>query len=237
MTEVLANILAEVTSNEVDNFTWDEWKQICDTNGLRITRDGTELPGTELLNAIEVRTLVEVECECEACEVVEIIEADLNDLKPDGDLAKLLKPPVPVFENRGPTVVSAPESKPKQLSVKEWRENFAAFTQQIPIEHQVETLDGSPLRININIHPGMPPYMFTIISPSVRVGDLRWVGLRENDRESSVRGWEVVILPRSRNEAMLNFDLARLYGLVKKIRIVRVSKSGNVLLAEIMEWL
>lgn len=126
--------------------------------------------------------------------------------------------------------------EPGDDQVNQWLEKFQNLLNTPPEPGYVlRTINGSPLKIDIECRPGNPVFMSTrAFVPNEVCGLLRWVGPTERDFGSV--GWKVILLPAARDEAMRRLPLADRVGFVKSIRIVRMAGTGRSLLGEIHEW-
>lgn len=168
---------------------------------------------------------------------------------PDGGTLTLLVPEIQVApkvvpetlaEKRTPAKMQGPKivrdvAPKKKLTIDEWRAAYRELANTAPVERFLVTSDGSPIRVDINCVEGKPPFMYTkAFIPNIVGGTLDWYAQREGDED--IIGWKVILLPKARDEAMRHFDITQPYGLVTKIRIVRMAESGKSLLGEVASW-
>lgn len=74
------SILAEVTSNPLDRFTWDEWKGILETSGIEIKDDASENKGTTgIFNGRDFLLMLKEECICELRADAPALDSELDD--------------------------------------------------------------------------------------------------------------------------------------------------------------
>lgn len=94
----------------------------------------------------------------------------------------------------------------------------------------------SVARLDLDLAIGRPPFLYArAYVPSVVGQDLGWY-LQDYESKDS-RGWKVIILPKSREEFLKwAGDRVRTRLPVKSLRVVKLSQSGNSMLAEIHEY-
>lgn len=242
-----AELSEKLFPNPSETFTWGEWKEGLKTSGVTITNedlcpytDDRVLTASEASQALERCTFdcsnfdpdPEVEEEGKLEEAVAAIVAA-------PDKAALLNPTLgrgPVVVKVAEVAVEAPDRKLKRSEINEWRREFQKYYDHPPMSsYYLKTEDDSPIKLEIVLSPGKPPFICTrAYVPMVVGAKLGWFAQKQGDRSSY--GWKVILLPKSRDEAVKRFGLQNTEIYVKTLKIIKMADTGRSLLAEIAEW-
>lgn len=100
--------------------------------------------------------------------------------------------------------------------------------------------DGSPVKLNVELKEGSPPFIFGRAYVPETVGsELDW--FLQDEGMSSFHGWKCILMPRARSELMKRPEIvitetnAIVY--VKSLKVVRKSHTNSSLLCEVHEYL
>lgn len=237
----LTAIVNRLTANSAERYSWSEWKEIFRQDNVLIATDDTANPESMILAADAARQCVLEDCtfryelfepaediKVRSTEELEAIAVARKDL-----IVTVGEPPAPVPSNLAKKLVTL--EPVKKLTVEEWRAEYKRLLAQPPVNGFITTIDESPVRIDIECVEGKAPTLLSKVSlPNVVCGPIGWYGQRENDY--GYVGWTVVLCPKSRDECLRRFDITRAYGLVKSLRIIRMSGSRQSLIAEVAQW-
>lgn len=143
--------------------------------------------------------------------------------------------PAPV-QIQGPTVVLNEIQAKSKMPVGEWRRRFQDLLDHPPKDNfYLRTIDGSPIKLEIELYDGRPPFIFTrAYVPMVVGADLGWFAQRSEDRGNF--GWKVILMQKSRDEAVKRLGIARNTAYVQTIKIIKMAETGRSLLGEVCEW-
>lgn len=204
----MEKIIGDLCSDSSNRCTWGQWKQAFGHAGLEILEDESGFYDDKELSSGEAAEAVR-RCKCEPV--------------PEPDL------PMPV------DVVPAPKPVAKVIGPNQWRKEFQKILNVPPVGEYLGTEDGSPIKIEIECYSGKKPFMFTrAYVPQVVGGQLGWFAQRECD--VSQYGWKVILMPKSRDEAVKRIGIDKPYGLVGTIRVLKMSETGQSMLGEVIAW-
>jgi hypothetical protein len=131
-----------------------------------------------------------------------------------------------------------------EINQAEWAEEYTKITKNPPeLGTVLRTLDGTPVRLTAELKKGLSPFIFgRAFVPDLFGEQLGWY-LQSADNES-YHGWKCVLLPRARGELIKKVGLGEMQEneeesiiLVKSLKIIRYSHSGNSILCEVAEYL
>lgn len=119
----------------------------------------------------------------------------------------------------------------------EWQQRYKDTVNQKPETGTViRTLDGEPLRINIEMTVGRTPFLYTLLYVPCVVGcELGWYA--RSIKDTTIHGWKAILMPRARDVIINNPGIPadRSWVGVQSVKIVRASQQGKSLLVEIHE--
>ncbi len=117
--------------------------------------------------------------------------------------------------------------------MKNWQESFSEVAATPPVEGSViKTLDGSDVKIIIDLIEGKEPFMYALVYVPTIVGtEIGWFA--RDVKDQTTYGLKAILLPKARNE------IIRLHGLKKTVvstlglKVIRKSREGKSLLVEL----
>lgn len=117
-----------------------------------------------------------------------------------------------------------------------WHEEYEQILKCQPSEGTIlRTLTGEPLRLEVVLKDGKPPFIFGRAYVPELVGcALGWYA--QGDENWTGVGWKCVLMTKARHEIVKRYGLSGEIR-VRALRVIRVSKSGKALLCEVSEWL
>lgn len=97
------------------------------------------------------------------------------------------------------------------------------------------TLDGSPVRLTVEIKDGSPPFIYgRMYVPEIVGIKLGWY--LQNEKVDTFHGWKCILMPRARGDLIKKIGLDGDMVLVKSLRMIRKSQSGKSYLCEVHEY-
>ncbi len=122
-----------------------------------------------------------------------------------------------------------------KISIKEWRDQYTKISQEFPLGRTLYTEKSNPVRLEINLPPDKPPFIFTrAYVPKIVGCKLDWFVQGKDDNNEF--GLKVIILNKSRDEVIRKFGLRDSLVFVKAVTITKLSTSGKSLLGVVSEW-
>lgn len=124
----------------------------------------------------------------------------------------------------------------RSAEVEEWTKQYNDYLNNPPAAGTILRAYGDELaRIDVDIENGKPPFLYGRAYVPCLVGSpLGWY-LQSKDNASAY-GWKCILLPKAREEAIRKLGLSDAVMVVKALKVVRMSQSGNSLLCEIAEF-
>lgn len=241
-------LMSELFPSQTETATWGEWKIAFATFGIEIKSedqcpytDDRNTSGKEAASALEL-------CEFEIQDVVVLNsdgeEVDCEEI--DVPEAPRIYVPEPA-KLKGPTIVKpAPTngqsvytdnpSPEKKQSITEWRREFQRYFSYPPTEGDIlVTDDGSDIRLDIELTPNKPPFIYTrCFVPMIVLGPVGWFAQRADQNHNY--GLRCIMIPRCRDEIIKRKGLAEESVYVRSIRVLKESSSGHSLLCEVEEF-
>jgi hypothetical protein len=97
------------------------------------------------------------------------------------------------------------------------------------------TLDGTPVKLTVEIVGGSPPFIYGRIYVPETVGvELGWY--LQSEGMDTFHGWKCILMPRARADLVKKIGLDGDTVMVKSLRLIRASKSGKSFLCEVHEF-
>lgn len=229
-------IIDIVCDNPKDKKTWGEWKEDFQALGLGVLDDDSGFMDTKSLYSAEAAASIRL-CSC----VIEprVIEQEpvrtLEASEYEGKFKKDQSVEVATVELIRPSkLVLAQVLEPKKMTVGEWRRKYDEVSKNPPVDRFIQAEEGQ-IRLEMELHPGKPPFIFTRVYILNIVGiEPAWYAQGADNTNSF--GWKVILLPKSRDEALKRLGVTRNVVFVKTIRVIKMSESQRSLLGEIVEW-
>lgn len=261
----LDEAIEDVCINPKDKMSWQEWMDSFKLMGVTIIEDKCGFMETKIMDAAQAaesirQCVCKIECEPSipqspsfTGELV-ILEELPKTPESEAQAARVIEhvraaPPAMA----GPRVVYAPPKKDfgtsvesagleivrssehRQLTIEEWRQEYTRLSANAPLDTVLETDDGSPIRVEIELQLAKPPFLFTrAYIPNIVGARLGWFAQKKGDVNS--HGWKLVLLPKSRDEAVKRYGIARNTIYVQRIKVIKMSGTQRSLLGEITEW-
>jgi len=202
----VSEAMDQVCVNPLDKLTWGEWKNEFKAAGVLIVDDDSGFLDDKVLSALEARAAI-TRC------------------------TTMYEQPSESFEQATFEIVK-PESK--KMTIGEWRKAYDEIRENPPIENFVRAESG-PIRLEVELHPGNPPFIFTRLYIRNIVGvEPAWFAQGKDQTNSF--GWKVVLLPKSRDDVIKKYGVKHNVIFVKTLRILKMSASKRSLLAEVCEF-
>lgn len=114
-----------------------------------------------------------------------------------------------------------------------WQEDFDRVSKQPPADSSIlKTVDGTAVKVVIELLEGKEPFMYALIYVPTLVGsDVGWFARSVNDK--SMFGWKAILLPKARHEIIRVHGMSKTIAPVDGLRVVRRSQEGKSLLVEL----
>jgi len=123
----------------------------------------------------------------------------------------------------------------------EWAADYARISSTQPeVGTILSTFDGSPAKLTIEVKKGASPFIFgRAYVPDLFGEELGW--FLQDEENDSHHGFKCVLLPRARTQLIQKTGLGDIvdntsYVLVKSLKIIKYSYSGNSILCEVHEY-
>lgn len=120
--------------------------------------------------------------------------------------------------------------------VSKWSAQYNETLENPPEEGAIlVTLDGSPVRLTVEIKDGSPPFIYgRMYVPEIVGVKLGWY--LQSEGIDTYHGWKCILMPRARGDLTKKVGLDGDTVLVKSLRMIRKSQSGKSYLCEVHEY-
>lgn len=120
----------------------------------------------------------------------------------------------------------------------DWHTRYKAVINNKPSPSTIlRSMDGKPVRINIELTSGRTPFLYALLYvPTVVESEIGWFARSIEDR--SIHGWKAILMPRARDVIINHPDIPadRKWVGVEAIKVIRESQCGKSLLVEIQNY-
>jgi hypothetical protein len=121
------------------------------------------------------------------------------------------------------------------VTTDSWKDQFEAAKSAPPSAGTIlVSLDGKPVKVNIELAAGKAPFMYGICHLPCIVGQpVGWYA-RSTEDETNY-GWKCILLPKARDRVIRARGIASPVVGVKSLKVIRESREGKSLLVEVHE--
>jgi hypothetical protein len=116
-----------------------------------------------------------------------------------------------------------------------WQDTFSETMERTPQTGDIlMTLDGSPVRLNIDLQEGKAPFIYGVAYVPCIVGaPVKWCARGLEDK--SLYGWKCILMNNARDKIIRETKLKKVVTGVTALKVVRPSKANCSLLVEVYE--
>lgn len=202
-----------VCENDRDRLPWAQWLSAFNAAGITVTDDDSGFMESKMLSAEEAKSAIA------RCTIKFKPPEDMDD-SVEVATVEVVKP-----------ATTAPK---KTLTVSEWRRAYDQVAQNPPIGKMITAEEG-PIRLEIELNPGQPPFIYSRAYIRNVVGEIPdWFA--QGAKQTNSFGWKLVLLNKSRDEVIRKLGVSKNVIFVKTIHVMKMSDSRRALLGEVVEW-